>query len=149
MSRSERSGPGSSPRRPYCCIISVRYPMMTRALIFFFSAFLAILLYEYAYGKFYRHRQVPLTLGFFLMLCVLVFRVSSAYVGALAAISLFPGADSSMASIRTAAGLFAGIWSAAVLLQLAQNAVRVFIGEPARPVSFIRIFPPKPERKTK
>ena len=121
--------------------------MMTRALIFFFAAFFAILLYEYVYGKFYKHEQVPLTLGFFLVLCVLVFRVSSAYVGALAAISLFPHADSSMTGIRTACGLFAGIWSAAVLLQLAQNAVRVLIGEPPRPVSFIRIFPPKPERK--
>lgn len=107
------------------------------------------MLYEYHYGKFRKTKQVPLTLGFFLTLSVLVFRVSSAYIGALAAISLFPHADSSMTGIRTACGLFAGIWSAAILLQLAQNTVRVLIGEPPRPVSFIRIFPPKPERKEK
>lgn len=121
------------------------HTMMTRALLFFFSACSVLLLYEYAYSKFYKGKQVPLTLGFFLVLCLLVFRVSSAYIGALAAISLFPLADSSLARIRTALGLFAGIWSAAILLQLAQNAVRVSIGEPARPVSFIRIFPPRPE----
>lgn len=120
--------------------------MMTRALIFFFAAFLALLLYEYVYAKRYKGRQVPLTLGVFLTLCVLVFRVSSAYAGALAAISLFPRADASLAGIRTAGGLFAGIWSAAILLQLAQNAVRVLMGEPSRPVSFTKIFPPRPER---
>ena len=121
--------------------------MMTRALIFFFSAFLAILAYEYVYARFYKNRQIPLALGFFLVLCVVVFRVSSAYVGALAFISLFPAADRSMAGIRTAFGLFAGISAAAVLLQLAQNGVRVLMGEPTRPVSFIRLFPPRPQRK--
>ncbi len=121
--------------------------MIRMSLLFFFSSFLLILVYEYVYARFYKNRQVPLTASFFLVLCVLVFRVSSAYVGALAAISLFPGADSSMASIRTAVGLFAGISAAAVLLQLAQNGVRVLIGEPTRPISFIRLFPPRPQRK--
>ena len=123
--------------------------MMTRALLFLSSSFLALVLYEYVYTKHYKDRQVPLTLGYFLVLCLIVFRVSSAYAGALAAIKLFPGADSSMTGIRTACGLFCGIWAAAILLQLAQNAVRVSLGEPARPVSFTRIFPPRPERKPK
>lgn len=121
--------------------------MLTRALLFLSSAFLVLVLYEYFYTNHYKGRQVPPTLGYFLVLCLIVFRVSSAYAGALAAIRLFPGADSSMAGIRTACGLFAGIWSAAILLQLAQNAVRVLLGERARPVSFTRIFPPRPEHK--
>lgn len=116
---------------------------MTITLAFLVCSFLAILAYEYAYGRFYKNRPVPAWLSFLLVLCVLVFRLSSAYAGALVVISLFPGADSSMASIRTAFGLFAGISAAAVLLQLAQNAVRSAIGEPTRPVSLLRIFPPR------
>ena len=117
--------------------------MMTRTLIFFFSAFLPILAYEYVHHRFYSNRQVPLTLGFDLVLCVLVYRISSAYLGALAAIALFPSADKSMAGIRTAAGLFAGIWSAAIFLQVSQNAVRSLIGAPTLPISFTRLTPRK------
>ena len=115
----------------------------------FFSAFILILAYEYVYHRTYKDKQVPLALGYFLIFCVLVFRLSGAYIGALAAIKFFPNADSSMTSIRTAAGLFAGIWSAAILLQLAQNAVRSLIGEPTIPISFLRISPPKPAQNNK
>lgn len=123
--------------------------MMTRALLLFSAAFLLLLLYEYIYDKFYKNRQLPLTLGFPAVFCLVVYRVASAYLGALAILKFFPPADRPAAGIKTAFGLFAGLWAAAVLLQLAQNAVRVLIGAPTFPVSLIRVFPPKAARRNK
>jgi uncharacterized membrane protein HdeD (DUF308 family) len=113
--------------------------MMIKALVLFLGAFLVILGYEYVYHKFYKNRQVPLSLGFFLVFCIMVFRVSSACIGALVAVRVFPPAGRTDGRITAAIGLLAGLWSASVLVQLAQNAVRVLIGEPTRPVSLIRL----------
>jgi hypothetical protein len=114
--------------------------MMTRALVLFFIASLPIPLYEYIFHKYYKARQVPVALGVFLLLCVLAVRISSAWIGALTALDLFPPATRASGSLTALIGLLLGLWLAALLIQLAQNAVRWAIGEPPRPISLIRLY---------
>ena len=113
--------------------------MMLRALLLCSGALCPLLLYEYVHHKYYKTKQVPLPLGFLLLLCLLAFRVGSAYAGAFTALILFPAGDRAAGRAIALIGLLAGLWSAAVLLQLAQNAVRRALGEPTLPISLVRL----------
>lgn len=97
-----------------------------------------LLLHEYFYQRYYRDRPVPLAWGICLAVCLLAFRISSAFTGAVLAVLALPAADTFLSRVRTGAGLLAGMWAGAILLQLAQNSVLRRLGLPARRVSFIR-----------
>jgi hypothetical protein len=96
--------------------------LLRSTIVFLLS--LAVLVYLEARAYRLKETVKSLSAGIFLVLFVLAYRISSAYMGASFLVSLgLPG------RWGVAPGLFLGLWSSAILLQYLQNRLRLRYGQ--------------------
>jgi hypothetical protein len=111
--------------------------MVERAALMLALSAALFLLWEYLALK-RKGTQVPLWLGAFFVLTAIVFRVSSGVLGMVAAIYLFwPDETDTQRMIAGGAGFILGMWITAILIQVAQNLLRRFLGYPTRKIEWI------------
>jgi hypothetical protein len=113
--------------------------MLVRATLMLLVSVAAILSYELLYEKRYRNRPLPLALGLAVAAFVLVFRVATFGIGAIAASGFAAELQSSWSGKAVLAlGGLACLWLGSVGLQLLQNVVLTRTGRPRRKVRWIR-----------
>lgn len=113
--------------------------MILRASLGLLLSFFGLFVYEYVYHKFYKGRQVPLVLGIVVGLCVLSLYVCSLFAGGLIVKSLSSGmASPNLLRVGMLVGAISVAWLTSILLQVGQNIVRSLMGQPTRPIEWIR-----------
>jgi hypothetical protein len=112
--------------------------MIGRILVGFLICIPALLGWEVVYSRAYKGRQVPLGIGFSLFIFEAIFFISSFELGMWASHTIFPGTRGTPKMVANGSCALAALWTAHVLIQPLQNAVRRLLGQPTRPIRWVR-----------
>ena len=112
--------------------------MLFRVVLIFICSLGIFLGYEIVCYKHYKDRQIPLAIGFVVVLARLGLVISSFYVAALVTQPFLSTASLGVKRIGVAvAGLF-GMWTSSIFLQIGQNVIRSSQGLPLQRIRWIR-----------
>lgn len=121
--------------------------MLIRALFFFVPSTLGILAYEFTYFKYFRGKTVSPAVGFMVLLLFVISRFSAFFLGAILALPYcVPFGPKAGRMMFVLSGVLA-LYIFAILIQVAQNLVRLALGAPTHPISWIRSMKPSKRRK--
>ena len=112
--------------------------MLIRALDNFVFCFIGVMVYEVVYHKYFKNKDVPLTVGFISILLSIGSRLSAFFIGILLTRYYYISTDHKTDRILPILGGFLALYAVSILLQVGQNIVRASIGAPVLPIEWIR-----------